>query len=428
MKLTVLLTMVAFLQVSAHLEAQKVTITGKSISLQQVFKEIKRQTGCNFFYNNRVLRHANKVDIDVREAPLRQVLDECFKDQPFTYVLQDNIIVISEKAHTAADYGELAGIDISGKVTDASGKPLEGVSVRVKGMSRGTSTAADGSFTLKDVKENAVLEISYVGYAPQSIAVSKRTNIAIILSLETRTEEAVIESYGTQRRREVVGALTQLNASEMKDMPTGTFADRLQGKVPGVQINNSTGRPGQGIDFRIRGAASFNGSNRPLFVIDGIPISGETDNINSVNPDEIETFTVLKDASATALYGSRASNGVILITTKRAKAGQSTVELNAYRGIAAFPSERKPNYMNATELATYMKEFYEDKATYEGYTGGVPAVYQHPEQYGKGTDWLGLMLRNAPVTSFNITVANDKEKSSSTLIGGYLDQQGIMKN
>jgi len=428
MKLTVLLTMVAFLQASAHLEAQKVTIAGKSIPLSQVFKEIKRQTGCNFFYNNRILRHANRVDIDAREAPLRQVLDECLKDQPLSYVLQDNIIVISEKTYAPAGNGELASIDITGRVTDAAGKPLEGVSVRVKGMSRGTSTAADGSFTLKGVKENAVLEISYVGYAPQSIAVNKRTDIAITLSLETRVEEAVIVTYGTQRRREIVGAVTQLNAADMKDMPTGTFADRLQGKVTGVQINNSTGRPGQGIDFRIRGAVSFNASNRPLFVIDGIPISGETDNINSINPDEIETFTVLKDASATALYGSRASNGVILITTKRAKAGQSTVELNAYNGIAAFPNERRPGYMNATELATYMKAFYEDKIKYEGYTGGVPAAYQNPAQYGKGTDWLGLMLRNAPVTDFNITVANDRERSSTSLIGGYLDQQGIMKN
>lgn len=430
MKLTILFTTVAFLNVQAHVNAQKVTLSQQNASLEQVFKEIERQTGCNFFYNNKIIRQAGKVTIQVREASLQDVLEACFKNQPLEYVIQGNIIIVSKK-EKAIPIGEQAmppPVDVSGRITDEEGRPLQGVSVSVKGAAKGTSTDADGFYTLKGVNENATLQITYVGYSRQLIPVNKRPVINITMALETKLEETVVVTYGTQRRKELVGSISQVKAADVKDMPTGTFAERLQGKFPGVQINNTTGRPNQGVDFRIRGAASFYASNAPLFVVDGIPMTGENDNIATISPDEIETFTVLKDASATALYGSRAANGIIMITTKQGKAGQTKIELNAYYGIATFPNERKPQYMNATELASYMKGFFEDKIKYENYAGGIPAEYQDPEQYGEGTDWFGIMLRHAPVQNYSLSVSTARDRSSMSIVGGYFNQQGIIKN
>src|SRR3546814_113964 len=177
--------------------------------------------------------------------------------------------------------------------------------------------------------------------------------------------------------------------------------------------------------FRIRGAASLFASNQPLFVIDGIPITGA---INNINPEEIESFTVLKDASSTALYGSRAANGVILITTKRAKVGDPKVEFNSYYGVEALPQYLMPELMNAQEYAQFHKEIYEDRVTYEDFKGELAPEYENPGQYGAGTDWVDVMTRVAPIQSYNLGFYSATEKSSSSVIGGYFNQQGVIIN
>lgn len=433
MKLTAIFLFLAFLHAGANTYAQKVTLSEKNASLRQVFKIIEKQTGYSFFYNNRTLQSAQKVDINVKEASVWEVLDRCFQHQPLTYSIQDNVIIVSakEEKEIAPPAKQLAAaplLDITGKITDADGNPLQGVSVFIKGQSKGTTTNTDGRFTLNGVDENAVLQISYVGYATQFIPVKNNSTITVTLQKENRLEEMVVVSYGVQKRREIVGAVAELKASELKDQPVGTFAEKLQGKLAGVQLGQTNGRPGQGMDFRIRGAASISASNSPLIVIDGLPFMGSTDGVNNINPDEIESFTVLKDASATSLYGSRAANGVIMITTKKGKAGAVKTDLNAYTGVAASMKNLKPEVMNATELATYMKGFYEDKITYEGYTGGIPAEYQNPEQYGAGTDWYSLLLRNAPVQSYSLSLTAGNDKATLGVVGGYFNQEGILKN
>lgn len=198
-----------------------------------------------------------------------------------------------------------AKIDIRGTVLDENGQPLPGVSVLVKNSTVGSMTNTEGKFIITAAKGD-VLVFSYIGYEKREIQVDDDTTVEVRLkAVSNALNEILVVSYGTQKSREVTGSIAQINASDVKDMPVGQFAQRLQGKIAGVQVNINTGKPGQGIGVRIRGAASISAGNTPLYVIDGQPITG---NINNINPDEIENFTVLKDASATALYGSRAAN------------------------------------------------------------------------------------------------------------------------
>lgn len=430
MKLTAIFLFFAFLHAGANTFAQKVTLSEKNASLRQVFRIIEKQTGFTFFYNNRTLQAAKKVNIDVKDVSLRQVLDQCFRQQPLTYNIQENVIIVSEKEEEVSvkQGTTLPPVNIRGRVVDTDGNPLEGVSIFVKGKSKGTTTTADGNFSLNGVEENDVLQISSVGFITQLVQVKGNTVINLVLQKVNRLEEMVVVSYGIQKRREIVGAVAEVKASDMKDQPVGTFAERLQGKLPGVQLAQTNGRPGQGMDFRIRGAASITAGNSPLMVVDGLPIIGNADGINNINPEEIESFSVLKDAAATALYGSRAANGVILITTKKGRAGAMKIDLTAYSGVASYMKNLKPEVMNATELATYMKGFYEDKIKYEGYTGGIPAEYQNPEQYGEGTDWYALLLRKAPIQNYSLSLSTGTEKAILSLVAGYFNQEGILKN
>lgn len=318
-------------------------------------------------------------------------------------------------------------ITIRGKVLGDNKIPLSDATVIVRETNVGTKTVQDGSYTISvDIGHHLVF--SSVGYQPMEQVVTNTAPLNVSLtSTAGSLDEVVVISYGTQKRKMLTGAVATLDAGLLKDQPVGQFAQKIQGRFAGVQINQSSGTPGAGMSFRIRGSASINAGNGPLFVVDGFPIVGD---VNIINPNEIESFSVLKDAAATALYGSRASNGVVLITTKKGKAGQTQVQLTASYGIAQVPKKGRPELMNAQEHAQYMKEIYEDRARYEGYTGGVPELYQNPEQYaGKGTDWYDILLeKNAPIKDINLSITSNKDRFSSSLIAGYFDQKGSVLN
>lgn len=322
-------------------------------------------------------------------------------------------------------------IPIHGSVSDDQGQPLPGVTVIVKGTQNGTITDSEGQYSIKAAKDDSLIFTS-LGFEAQTIVVGSSPVLNVRLtSANKKLNEVVVVSYGTQKLRNVTGSISQINESAMKDQPVPQILQKLQGKIAGVQINESTGRPGQGMSIRIRGAASINAGNGPLYVVDGQPLIG---NINSLDPDEIATITVLKDASATALYGSRAANGVVLITTKQAKPGEMKVQLNAYYGIQAVPQRGRPDVMNGEEFAEYEKEYYEDKIRYEGWvnpqtgTATVPSVYQNPSQYGAGTNWYNVLLRKAPIQSYSVSVMSGSKKFTTAVTGGYFEQQGVMKN
>jgi len=423
MKLTVVLMIAALMEVSASGYAQKVTLSAKQITLKEVFRQIRKQTGYNVLWDVEILKDAKPVALQLTNATVEEVLQKSFDSQPFTYTIHANTIIVTRKPEPT-----VVSVIIKGRVTDVNDHPLPGVAIRLKDSQTGTATLADGSYTLTVPDTDGVLLFKFLGYTPKEVPINGRTIINVQLEQATSQLNEVVVAYGKQNTREIVGSVATLSATGIKDQPTGTFAERLQGKLPGAQVAQTTGRPGQGMDLRIRGAASLSSSVRPLVVVDGQPMVGNPDNINNINPDEIETFTILKDASSTALYGSRAANGVILITTKRGKSGVTQINFNSYYGSASLMRELIPPVMNARQLATYMKGFYEDKIKYEGYTGGIPAVYQNPDQYGEGTDWFSALTRNAPVQNYSLSVNAGNDKAAYSVVGGYFNQQGILVN
>ncbi|HEY4151165.1 MAG TPA: TonB-dependent receptor [Chitinophagaceae bacterium] len=349
---------------------------------------------------------------------MRKKLAAIFREKHFYLflpVLLCSVLALGQPAEQAR---------IRGRVTDERGEAMPGVSILIKGVSTGVTTDANGNYSI-NASRGAVLIFKALNYRVEEIAIGNDPVINIQLKSIAKDLEEVIVSYGRQRSREVTGSIAQVSAIPLQDMPVGQFGQQLQGKLPGVDIQQTSGQPGRGIAFRIRGAASLAADYQPLFVIDGMPITGS---INNINPSEIETFTVLKDASASALYGSRAANGVVLITTRHAKPGEFSVQFNSNYGLQKIPSNKVPRTMNANQFATFMNERYQDQVKYEGVTAPIDTTYANPGKYGAGTDWYSLLTRTAPVQSYDLIIQSGHEKSSSTLIAGYQSQDGVIVN
>jgi TonB-linked SusC/RagA family outer membrane protein len=315
---------------------------------------------------------------------------------------------------------------ISGTVVDETGEPVIGANVVEKGTTNGVITDVEGKFSL-NVSENAVLQISYIGYVSQEIPVGNQTNLTIRLAEDTQAlDEVVVVAYGTQKMRSVTGAMSRVNTEKLADMPVSNIVQRMQGKMPGVQILQANGEPNGGMSVRIRGQASPNGGNAPLIVIDGAPsIIG----LEALSPDEIESISILKDAASASLYGSRAANGVILVTTKSAKAGITNIQFSTNHGWEQVGQRGRPNdMMNAQEFAQFMKERYEDAAIYEGYTGGVPECYRNPGSLQNGTDWYDVLLRTAHAQNYNLSINTGTEKFKSAINVNYNKTDGVVIN
>lgn len=310
---------------------------------------------------------------------------------------------------------------VTGNVKADDGQALPGVSIVEKGATHNAAiTDADGNYSIQVSGNDAVLSFTFIGYSTKEVPVGKASQINVIMKEESKVlNEVVVVSYGTQKKKDLTGSITTVKADNLSDMPVGQIGQKIQGEMPGVQINQSTGAPGQGMGFRIRGAFSILSSNSPLFVLDGLPISTS---LNNINPDEVESFTVLKDAAATSLYGSRAANGVILITTKKAKSGKLQADLQVNYGVQTVKGMNEMNVMNAHEFAQYKKEFYEDSGQ------EVPDMYKNPDQYGEGTNWYKLLTRDAPTLDINLMLSGGTDKSMSTVILGYYKQNGVILN
>jgi TonB-linked SusC/RagA family outer membrane protein len=309
---------------------------------------------------------------------------------------------------------------VTGVVTDESGQPLPGVSIIVKGTSTGASSDSDGKFAITIDTENAVLVLSFLGYLTQELPVNNQSTIMFAMTPNIQSlAEIVIVGYGEQKARDLIGAVSRVNSTELQDLPVGQFTQRIQGKLSGVQVSQTTGRPGEGMRMRVRGAFSLGAGNTPLFVVDGFPITGDVVNIN---PDEIESISLLKDAASAALYGSRAANGVLLITTKRAKEGPTRIDFNYNYGVQTVTNKSKLKMLNGEEFAQFMKEVYEDR----GLT--VPAEYSNPSVYGEGTDWFEELIRTAPIQTATLSVMGGGNKSKTAVTAGYFKQDGVLHN
>jgi TonB-linked SusC/RagA family outer membrane protein len=313
-------------------------------------------------------------------------------------------------------------ITVSGTVTDQNdGQPIPGVNVLVKGSNAGTITDINGQYNINVPNNDDVLIFSFIGYQITEVPVNGRNVVDIALAEDIQSlEEVVVVGYGSQLKREVTGSVQSVDATELRDLPVSQVAQKLQGRLAGVQINQTTGKPGQGMNVRIRGQLSVSGGSDPLYVVDGFPITGD---INALNPDEIEDITVLKDAASTSLYGSRAANGVVLITTKKGKAGQTNVSFTAFGGIQQVPERGRLEMMNAEEFAQFKKEFYEDAGQ------PVPDIFQNPASFrGRNNDWYDALLEEAPMQSYNLTITSNKNNINTAIVAGVFDQEGVVRN
>ena len=454
MKLIAFLFVIS-MQVRATALSQ-ITLFEKNVSLAKVFNSIEKQSDFVFFYDYETLNQAQKVNISVKDVQIFEALSECFKNQPLTYSIVGKTIVVKKKEATQTILSSLETVKelpidvvVTGTITDAlTGLPLAGATVKLKNAKTSTTTDDKGNFTINVPAIGNILVISYVGYETIEASTTKGALKLNLKQKESSGDEIVVIGYGTARKKDLTGSVTSVNLSKVSEVPLTSVDQALTGRAGGVQINQSSGQAGAGTSIRIRGGNSLNGTNEPLFVIDGFPIIndnaafaaggplGLTNSgagnagqgnpngaLNWLNPADIQSIEVLKDASATAIYGSRGANGVIIVTTKKGKSGQAKMNFNASNGISLL-NDSKMSLMNGSEYAAYTnlaaKEigetvWYKD-TTVKG------RLYPKPEKIGQGTNWIDAVKRNGLIRNYSLDFSGGKEVLYAASVG-WSDQQ-----
>jgi TonB-linked SusC/RagA family outer membrane protein len=450
MKLIMLLMITTCIQVNATVYGQAITLSKSNVRLSAVFKEIEKQ-GYLFWYEDALLKESKNVSISVKAAPIEKVLAICFADQPLSYAVVDNIIVVKRKNEKMP---ELMQVEIRGKVTDEKGGPLPGATVRVKGTTVAVITDANGNFRLPNVAPNATLVVSSVGFVNQEIAAGNRSAINILLKEDTQgLNEIVVVGYGVQKKENITGAVDVISNKQIQDRQAPTVSQLLQGQSPALSFstNNFGFQPGAELNIAVRGTGSLNGGS-PYVLIDGIP-----GDMNRINPQDIESISVLKDAAASAIYGARAPYGVILITTKSG-AKNEKVGVNYSGSVTMATPQRLPQMLDSYTHARVQNEagvagaggrVYSD-ATIDkiiAYQNGnydylrgltVPgATYFETTPMANGTwginnfgnanyDWFDEYYGSGTNQKHDLSVQGGSKATSYYLSGGFTDQEGVL--
>ncbi|WP_235884414.1 SusC/RagA family TonB-linked outer membrane protein [Pedobacter hiemivivus] len=433
------------LQVSAAGFGQKITLSKKSASIETVFEEITRQTGYRVLCQMDIIKMAGTNDINYKQSSIDDVLNTFFSAKDVSYTIKNKTIIIQrkeERAPTKIPVAEpLKGIDLTGRVTDEIGSPLSGASVQVKNTSLAASTDANGNFSFRNIDENAVLIISYLSFITQEVPLTGKKTLNIVLKESTKgLNEVVVVGYGTQKRSQVTSAISSFKPTEKNSRPVLGPDQLIQGKMAGVMVSSGSGNLGGANRVSIRGIGSLSASNEPLYVIDGVPVRshnaalfnfGEDMNpLAELNPNDIESVDVLKDAASAAIYGSRATNGVILITTKSGKIGKSKMNIDAFSGIQQVPYLSKLKMADSKTYVAVINEGIDNYNLQYGYAPGignfVPYI-QNPYPGLPDTDWLDLVLQTANTNSVNLSFSGGSDKGTYFISGSYLDQQGAVK-
>lgn len=325
---------------------------------------------------------------------------------------------------------------VTGTVTEALGAPLPGVNVLIKGTTNGTATDADGNYAIT-VPANGILVFSFIGYETKELQVGNQTVLNVVLSPSMQTlGEIVVVGYGTQRSEDVTGAVTNVNPEVIKDLPVSSIDQKMMGQVAGVQIKQLSGAPGAGSSVKIRGSGSLGAGNEPLYVVDGMPYSsGLNRDVNPlllINPNDIESITVLKDASSTAIYGSRGANGVIIITTRKGNYDKTEVNVSSMTGIQQVPRRGRPDMLSQREFAELQRDRIDiavrKTENRQPVEGDYPLEYQNLDQLvGDGTDWYDLLLQTARIQDHNVSIRKGSKESRMNFSMGYFSQEGAIK-
>ncbi|NCD71514.1 TonB-dependent receptor [Mucilaginibacter agri] len=419
--------MVSGITYASPLKAQSVLEKTVNISLENtnlldVLTYLQKTDNVKFIYSKNSIDVSKKVSVNFRNQPLKDVLDQVLKTNGIDYSVMKDRIVLSNVQPAAANgvtvqgaaASAVAATPVTGKITDDAGLPVIGATIVEKGTTNGVTAGVDGSFKLNVSGPNAVLVVQFLGYQSKEVVVGSQTVINVVLAADVKAlNEVVVIGYGTQKKSVVTGSISHVGSKDLEDQVVTRVDQALQGRTSGVNVVQSSGSPGASPTIRIRGITSINNSN-PLYVIDGVVVlNGGLDN---VNPNDVESIEVLKDASA-AIYGSRASAGVVLVTTKKGKSGTPQIGYSGYMGIQGPVSKVK--LADASQYAALRNQ----SVTNDGGT----APFANPAQYGKGTNWQDeIFSNNAMIQSHNLNISGGTDKSSYYVSFGYLNQDGIV--
>ncbi|WP_025864985.1 TonB-dependent receptor [Prolixibacter bellariivorans] len=426
MKLTTFLIFVLVLNVfsaSSYSQNSKISVNVVNGTLGEIFNQIEEQSDYRFFYQNEQIREVGRNSVNLSGDSVPDVVSEVLGGTSLTYKLAGKNIIIYPKTETSDNDIAQQQHTISGKVTDTSGEPLPGVTIVVKGTTNGTVTGPDGYYTIGNVPENAVLIFSFIGMKTQEIQVKDQTTINLVMEGETvGLQEVVAIGYGVQKKKLVTGATSQISSKNIEQSKTVSVVDAMKSFTSGVQIVKKSGQPGESYNINIRGMGTI-GNATPLFIVDGTPVS----NIDFINPSDIQSIDVLKDAASSAIYGSRAANGVILITTKKGRfETKPTITYDGYYGLQNL--YKTVPLLNAPEYAAMMNEArINDKLMPYDYASIIPNWSDIESGKSKGTNWLdAITVKDAPIQNHSLGF-NGGTKSSSYSIGfSYTSQDGIL--
>ena len=440
MKLTAILLLAGLMQVSAtvYSQATKFNFKAENKQIVEVLKDIEESSNFRFFYIREQVDVERQVSLKAKDATVEEILDEIFEGQGITYKVMEDYLILLSPENTNIRLGTIGYQQqktVSGTVTDESDTPLPGVTVVVKGTTNGSISDVDGNYSIPNIPEDAILQFSFVGMKTKEITVGNQTIINVIMEEESiGLEEVVAIGYGTLQRNKISTSITTLKPERVKSQVTSSIDQSLEGQIAGLSVRQTTGAPGGGAEMTIRGSGSIGAGDQPLFVIDGIPMQNiygkEQSPLSLLNQTDIESINVLKGVSATAIYGSRGSNGVILITTNSGKEGKTEFNFSARVGVEKILEMEKLDLMNAQEFAQWRKEDYYDKAKFYGYEisdDDIPEVYRNPEALGKGTDWYDVMTRTALMQEYNLSVSHGTKDFKGFFSMGYLNNQGTIK-
>ncbi|WP_165929413.1 TonB-dependent receptor [Flavobacterium rhamnosiphilum] len=454
MKLTSILVIALTLQVSAAVSSQTITFSGKNVAFKKVLSVIKNQTNYVFFYDVAILKNVKPISINVVNASIEKVLEQVFVDQPITWVIEGKTISFVPKAEKVKEATNLSLVQklVKGKVINEKGEPIPGANVHVKGSTVAVQTGFDGSFMI-EVPENATkLVISFIGMQEQEVVIGKDPLIIVLKEEGQKLEDVVVIGYGTTKRKDITGAISTIKTADIPKGANTSIDQALSGRAAGLVATQTSGQPGAGVNVQIRGNASF-ASYGVLYVVDGVPIdagAGEPGSgspfgagisrslLNFINPNDVESVEVLKDASAAAIYGARAGGGVILITTKRGKTGEAKVN---YSASSAFqqPAQfydilNKHDYMVERNRITKEKYLLTKKIAPYGTTdpSTVPAFIPKFSQAeidsaGEGVNALDKITQSGLLFQHDLSIAGGTDKTKYFVSGNYLNQEGVIK-
>ncbi|MNK06651.1 catecholate siderophore receptor CirA [compost metagenome] len=441
MKIIILLLFTCLTQVSANTLAQRISLFEKNSSLELVLNKVKQQLGYEILFASDVISQSRNVSVSFSNVLLKDGLDKIFEKQPLTYELKDNTIIVRRKAPSFLDkvIERFTNIDVRGKVLDEKGNPLVGATVSVKGGTKSVKTNSKGEFSLQSVDEQDIIVVSYIGYQTREINAAPNVGSLALELADAKLEEVMINAgYYTVKDSERTGSISRITSKDIATQPVNNVLAVMQGRMAGVNITQTTGTPGGGFDIKIRGQNSIRTEgNAPLYIIDGVPYASDVigayvttfgfptpaSPINSINSDNIESIEILKDADATAIYGSRGANGVVLITTKKGKPGKTTATFNAYTGVGK--TTRFGELMKTAEyLAMRKQAFINDGLTEFGETDYDVNGTWDQNRY---TDWQKELLGGtAETNNFQTTISGGTENSQFLISGNYRTESTVL--